>query len=84
MKYYVEMRSFTVTYIPRLIKTGSGIPKLLGGRFHTHTHSISLLSFYENKETRLKIYTYNFNIPDMVKLIYSTFYHVTKYFSYSW
>jgi hypothetical protein len=33
MQYTVEMGSSTVMYIPRFIKIGSGIQKLIGGGF---------------------------------------------------
>jgi hypothetical protein len=58
-----------VIYIPGFIKIGSGIQKLMGGGIHrhkhTHTHThgqqrdlISLLYFFQNKESRLKKATF--------------------------
>jgi hypothetical protein len=40
MKYAVEMGSGSITYIPSLLKTGSGILKLIEG-VHRHTVWIS-------------------------------------------
>jgi hypothetical protein len=52
------MGSGAVIYVPSFIKIGSGIQKLIGG-IHRHTHRqqgdlISLLLFFQNKESRLK------------------------------
>jgi hypothetical protein len=60
MKYATEKGSGAVIYIPRLIKNGSGIQKLIGvgeniGMDRQHGDRISLLSFFQNKESRLKI-----------------------------
>jgi hypothetical protein len=38
MKYTVEMGSVAVIYVPRCIKIGSGIQKLVG-RIHRHTQT---------------------------------------------
>jgi hypothetical protein len=68
MKYTVEMSSDAMICIPRFIKIGSGIHKLIVGytdaqiRRHTdtqihrqHGERISLpLFFFQNKESRLK------------------------------
>jgi hypothetical protein len=37
MKYAVEMGSGAVTYLPSLIKIGSGIQELIGEDAQTHT-----------------------------------------------
>jgi hypothetical protein len=60
MKYSVEMGSSTMIYIPSFIKIGSGIQKLIWGNARAHTqHSdlISLLLFFQNKESKLKMTT---------------------------
>jgi hypothetical protein len=57
MKYANEMGSGVMTYIPSLIKIGSGIQKLIGGDSQTHRQHgdlIRLLLFFQNKESRLK------------------------------
>jgi hypothetical protein len=58
MKYAVEMGSGAMIYIPSFIKIGSGIQKLMGrGDSQTHRQHgdcISLLSLFQNKESRLK------------------------------
>jgi hypothetical protein len=58
MKYAVEMGSDAMIYVSSFIKTGSAIQKLIGGYTDTRQHGdrISLLSFFQNKESRLKIY----------------------------
>jgi hypothetical protein len=60
MKYAVEMGSAGMIYIPSFIKTGSGIQKLMertGADSRKHRQRgdrISLLLFFQNKESRLK------------------------------
>jgi hypothetical protein len=57
MKYAVEMGSVAVIYIPIFIKTGSGIQKMIGRDSQTHRgqgNLISLLSFFQNRESRIK------------------------------
>jgi hypothetical protein len=59
MKYAVEMGSGAMIYILSFIKTGSGIQKLIR-RIHRETHIqhgdlISLLLFFQNKESGLKM-----------------------------
>jgi hypothetical protein len=58
MKCAIEMGSGAMIYITGFIKIGSGIPKLKReGDSQTHRHhgdDISLLSFFQNKESRLK------------------------------
>jgi hypothetical protein len=61
------MGSGAVMYVPSFINIGSGIQKLIGRGYteretHTHTHTygqqcdlLSLLYFFQNKESRLKI-----------------------------
>jgi hypothetical protein len=59
MNYAVEMGSGAMIYIPSFMKTGSGIQKLWWkGDSHTHIEQddlMSLLSFFQNKESRLII-----------------------------
>jgi hypothetical protein len=59
MKYTVEMDSGAMICIPSFIKIGSGIQKLMGG-IHRETYTdtqhwqgISLLSFFQNEESRI-------------------------------
>jgi hypothetical protein len=52
------MGSGAVIYVPSFIKIGSGIQKLIGG-IHGHRQRqlrdlISLILFFQNKESRLK------------------------------
>jgi hypothetical protein len=56
MKYAVEMGSGAMICTPSFIKIGSAIQKLTGGDSHTHRQNdnlISLLLFFQNKESRL-------------------------------
>jgi hypothetical protein len=58
MKYTVEMGSGAMIYVPSFIKVGSAIQKLIAGDTHTDTQKgdqISLLLFFQNKESWLKI-----------------------------
>jgi hypothetical protein len=55
MKYAIEMGSGAMVYIPSFINIGSAIQKLTGGIPREHGDRISLLSFFQNKESRLKI-----------------------------
>jgi hypothetical protein len=58
MKYAVEMSSGALIYIPSFIHIGSGIQKLMEGKTQTHRQHgdlISLLLFFLNKESRLRI-----------------------------
>jgi hypothetical protein len=54
MKYAVEMGSGAMIYIPSFIRIGSGTQKLIGGIHRQHGDRISLLSFFQNKASRLK------------------------------
>jgi hypothetical protein len=54
MKYVVEMGSGVMTYIPSFIKIGSGIQKLIEGIHGQHGDVISLLLFFQNKESGLR------------------------------
>jgi hypothetical protein len=56
MKYAVEMDSDVMIHIPSFIKTGSGIQTLMGlmGIHRQPGYLISLLSFFQYKENRLK------------------------------
>jgi hypothetical protein len=54
MKYTVEMSSGAMMYIPRFIKIGSGIQTLIWGETQ-RGDLISLLVFFQNKESRLKM-----------------------------
>jgi hypothetical protein len=51
----VEMGSGAMIYTPSFIKIGSGIQKLIEGIDTQQVGIISLLSFFQNKESRLKI-----------------------------
>jgi hypothetical protein len=55
MKYATQMRSDAMIHIPSFIKTGSGIRKLMEGGAQTQRHQGDLLSFFQTKESRLKI-----------------------------
>jgi hypothetical protein len=58
MNYSVEVGSGAMIYIPSFINIGSDIQKLMGGGIHRHRQHgdrINLLSFFQNKESRLKI-----------------------------
>jgi hypothetical protein len=57
MKYAVEMVSDAMIHIPNFIKIGSDIQKLIGGIHRQHGDRISLLSFVQSKENRLKTET---------------------------
>jgi hypothetical protein len=54
MKYAAEMGSDAMIYIPSFIRIGSDIQKLTQTQ-RQHGDSISLLSFLENKESKLII-----------------------------
>jgi hypothetical protein len=55
MKYAVEMGSGAMKYILNFVKIGSGI-QILIGKVHTqHGDRISLLPFFQNRGSRLKI-----------------------------
>jgi hypothetical protein len=64
MKCAVEIGSGAMICIPSLIKIGSGIEKLNGGAqtHRQHGDRISLLLFFQNKESRLKCVTFNLSI----------------------
>jgi hypothetical protein len=56
MKYAVETGSGALIYLPSFIKYGSAIQKLIKDGVHRqHGYLISLLLFFQNKESRLKI-----------------------------
>jgi hypothetical protein len=55
MKYAVKMGSGAMIHIPSFIKIGSGIQKLIGGIHRQQRDLISLLLFFQNKESRVKI-----------------------------
>jgi hypothetical protein len=46
MKYAVEMGSGVITYITRLMKTGSGIQKLITRNTQTHRQYGNLISLF--------------------------------------
>jgi hypothetical protein len=51
------MGSGVVIYVPSFVEIGSGIQKLIGG-IHRHREQrdlISLLYFFQNKESRLNV-----------------------------
>jgi hypothetical protein len=53
MKYALEMGSGATIYIPSFIKIGSGIRKSMEGTHRQHGERINLLSFFQNKGSRL-------------------------------
>jgi hypothetical protein len=55
MEYAVVMGSGAMmyTYIPSFIKIGSGIQKLIWATHTQHGDIISLLSFFQSKESRI-------------------------------
>jgi autotransporter-associated beta strand protein len=55
MKYAAEIGSDTMIYIPSFIKTGAGIQKLNGADTHTGNALLSLLLFFQNKESGIII-----------------------------
>jgi hypothetical protein len=55
VNYVVEMGSSAMIFVPTFIKTGSGIHKMVRGEAHRHTDLISLFTFFQNKEIRLKM-----------------------------
>jgi hypothetical protein len=55
MKYAVDMGSGAMIYISSFKKIGSGIQKLMGGIHRQHGDLISLLSFFQNNESGLKM-----------------------------
>jgi hypothetical protein len=55
MKYAAEMGSGAVIKLPSLIMMGSCIQKLITGIRRQHGGRISLFSFYQNKEHRLRM-----------------------------
>jgi hypothetical protein len=59
MKYAVEMGSGVMMYIPSFVQIGSGLQTFVKGETQTHRQHgdfISLLLFFENKGSRLKMY----------------------------
>jgi hypothetical protein len=69
MKYAVEMGSGAMIYIPRFVKTGIGIQKLIEG--DTPTASIShkpAFIFFQNKERGLKIGPNTLQILSKIRL----------------
>jgi hypothetical protein len=64
MKYDVEMGSGAMIYeyIPTFIKIGSGIQKLIGVIHRQQGDFISLLLFFQNKESRLKTVRVKFHL----------------------
>jgi hypothetical protein len=61
MKYTTEMGSGTMIYLPGFIKIVLGIQKLIGWDSQTHRQHgdcISLLSYFHNSESRLKLYSF--------------------------
>jgi hypothetical protein len=57
MNYAVEMGSGARISISSFIKISSGIQTLIGGRHRQHEDRTSLLSFSQNKENRLIIFS---------------------------
>jgi hypothetical protein len=56
MKYAVEMGSGAMISIPCSIKISSAIQRLIEGIHRRHDDRISLLSFFQNMESRLKLF----------------------------
>jgi hypothetical protein len=54
-EYAIEMGSGAMIYISSFIKIGSGIQKLIGVTHRQRGDRISLLLFFQNRESRLKI-----------------------------
>jgi hypothetical protein len=54
MKYAAEMGSGAMICIPSLIKIRSDIRKLIGGIHRQHGDLISILLFFQSKESRLQ------------------------------
>jgi hypothetical protein len=68
MKYAVEMGSPDMIHIPSFIKIGSGIQTLIGGYSHRqHGDTMSLLLFFLNKESRLKIISQKIHCTTITK-----------------
>jgi hypothetical protein len=65
MKYAVEMGSGATIFIPCFIKIGSSNQKLIGGGGLQTQHGdlISLLLFFQNKESKLKM------VADRIKTV---------------
>jgi hypothetical protein len=59
MKCAVEMGSGAMIYIASFVKIDSGIQKLMGGIHRQHGDRVSLLLFFQHKESGL-IKNYNF------------------------
>jgi hypothetical protein len=55
MKYAAEMGSAAMICILSFTKIGSGIQMLIGGTHRHHGDLISLLLFFQSKESRLKM-----------------------------
>jgi hypothetical protein len=55
MKYAAEMASSDMICIPVFMNIGSGVKKLIGGNYRQHSDHLSLLLFFQYKESRLKI-----------------------------
>jgi hypothetical protein len=62
MKYSVEMGSGVMIYIPSSIKIGSGIQNLIGSILRKDGDCISLVLFFQNKESTLKRITMTQNL----------------------
>jgi hypothetical protein len=57
VRHWDGLRCQDMPYIPSFIKSGSGIQKLIGRDTQTHQQDadrMSLLSFFQSKESRLK------------------------------
>jgi hypothetical protein len=58
MKHAIDMGSDAMIYIPRFIRIGSGIQKIIGG-IHRHTRQhgdlINLRLFFQNKDNNRNI-----------------------------
>jgi hypothetical protein len=61
MNYTIEMALDSMKFLPTFMKLITGIQSLFGGVWVTDTHTqqgdlISLLLFFQNKKSRLKIF----------------------------
>jgi hypothetical protein len=88
MKYAVEMGSGAMIYIPSFRKIGSGIQKLICGHSDTQTHRqrgdlISLLIFFQNKESRLRMNNSPLELGNMVSFSHVLFGYDSLIGSYS-
>jgi hypothetical protein len=74
MQLAPEMSSGAMIYIPSIIKTGSGIRKLVRGIHRQQSDFISIFVFSQNKESWLKAMRYTgINLPSAASLSSSAY-----------